>query len=133
MSTSVWDGGCWIVVDVEGTVVDGEHRPTEANAHAISKPAGLYVRREDCNCNANWPAPKLLPAGTPVHHVSQEWAHGQATAVITAVRGPFFDLSYEYEVQAGEDFSRPVGPDNPMTRSTWWSSLATAAARAVGE
>lgn len=74
-----------------------------------------------------------LPVGTRVVHISQEWAHSwnipNGTAEIVEVRGPYNDGSWEYRVLATQDFSRRPGPDNPMDRETWWSSLAT---RAVG-
>lgn len=64
-----------------------------------------------------------LPAGTRVKHVNQQWAR-TATATIRDIKGPYNDGSYEYLVTAGVDFSRPLGPDNPETHETWWSSLA---------
>jgi hypothetical protein len=61
-----------------------------------------------------------------VYHCNQRWeAARRGTATITAVKGPYNDGSYEYEVLTTEDFSRRPGPDNPETRRTWWSSLAT--------
>lgn len=71
MSTSVWDGGCWIVLDRDCEPVDGEHLPTEAAAHAISIPAGLYVRREQCDCNANW-SPPPAPASTVTDEIGDQ-------------------------------------------------------------
>jgi hypothetical protein len=67
------------------------------------------------------------PIGTPVRHYSQQWAR-LATATITAIEGPLRDGSYEYQVLAAADFSRPLGPENSASRLTWWSSLATRAA-----
>lgn len=73
-----------------------------------------------------------LPAGTRVRHYGQQWsAARRGTATIREVRGPWHDGTYEYRVDATEDFSRQPGPDNPETRSTWWSSEATIAATAV--
>jgi hypothetical protein len=68
-----------------------------------------------------------LPVGTPVHHSNQIWSAAAhvATGVIEAVKGPYYDGSFEYQVLTGEDFGRRPGPDNPQTRTTWWSSLAT--------
>ncbi|MER5882686.1 hypothetical protein ABT160_02540 [Streptomyces sp. NPDC001941] len=62
-----------------------------------------------------------LPPGTRVRHVGQQWARA-ATATIRSVDGPYPDGSYEYEVTAGQDFSRRTGPDNPETRTTRWNS-----------
>lgn len=62
--------------------------------------------------------------GTPVRHSSQQWARA-ATATIVGSDGPYTDGSYEYLVRTGKDFSRPLGPDNPPVRFTWWSGLAT--------
>lgn len=67
-----------------------------------------------------------MASGTRVHHINQQWAaarHG--TATIREIKGPYRDGSYEYRVDATEDFSRQPGPENPETRSVWWSSLAT--------
>ncbi|MFD3717236.1 hypothetical protein [Streptomyces sp. NPDC058674] len=68
------------------------------------------------------------PVGTPVTHISQQWANSRTTpdgtARILEARGPYPDGSYEYRVAAARDFSRQPGPDNPMDRETWWSSLA---------
>lgn len=70
-----------------------------------------------------------LAVGTLVRHINQEWARpGTATARITAVAGPYNDGSYEYQVLAGWEFARQISADNPMTRTTWWSSLATTTA-----
>lgn len=68
-----------------------------------------------------------LPTDTPVYHANQRWAAGLgiATGTITEVKGPYYDDSYEYQVLTGENFARPPGPDNPQTRTTWWSSLTT--------
>jgi hypothetical protein len=65
-----------------------------------------------------------LPVGTPVRHYGQQWAR-TATATVREVKGPVYDGSYEYRVTCGVDFSRRLSPDNPETRDTWWSSLAT--------
>lgn len=70
--------------------------------------------------------PEPLEPGTRVRHYGQQWsAARQGTATVREVRGPWPDGSYEYRVDATEDFSRQPGPDNPETRSTWWSSWAT--------
>lgn len=70
-----------------------------------------------------------LPVSTRVYHHSQQWPGARrGTATITAVKGPYYDDTYEYEVLTGVDFSRSPGPDNPETRTTWWSSLATSPA-----
>jgi hypothetical protein len=67
-----------------------------------------------------------LPVGTRVRHYGQQWpAARQGTATVREVKGPYQDGSYEYRVTAGQDFSRRIGPDNPETRETWWSSTAT--------
>lgn len=67
-----------------------------------------------------------LPVGARVRHYGQQWpAARQGTATIREVRGPWPDGSYEYRVDATQDFSRRPGPDNPETRETWWSSTAT--------
>lgn len=68
------------------------------------------------------------PAGTRVYHAGQQWhrAHMDGTAHVVDSKGPYSDGSYEYDVLAGEDFSRQTGPDNPETRRTWWSSMVTA-------
>jgi hypothetical protein len=66
------------------------------------------------------------PAGTRVRHYGQQWPAARVgTATVREAVGPLHDGSYEYRVTAGEDFSRRTGPDNPETRETWWSSLAT--------
>lgn len=70
--------------------------------------------------------PKPLPVGTRVRHYGQQWsAARRGTATIREVKGPLYDGSYEYRVDATEDFSRQPGPNNPETRSTWWSSETT--------
>jgi hypothetical protein len=68
-----------------------------------------------------------LPPGTPVRHVSQEWAR-TATAEVIDVNGPDARGGYEYGVLAGQDFSRPLGFDNVMDRFEQWSSRAVIAA-----
>ncbi len=65
-----------------------------------------------------------LPVGTPVRHIGQCWARA-ATATITGIKGPYNDGAYEYEVLAGEDFSRRLSDTNPQTRTVWWASYAT--------
>ncbi|MFD5678439.1 hypothetical protein ACFWID_40790, partial [Streptomyces sp. NPDC127040] len=69
-----------------------------------------------------------LPIGAPVTHISQQWANNRTTPAGTArileARGPYGDGSFEYRVATTRDFSRRPGPDNPMDRETWWSSLA---------
>jgi hypothetical protein len=66
-----------------------------------------------------------LPVGTVVRHYGQQFpAAREGTATITAVKGPYRDGSYEYEVETGRDFSRMPGPGNPPERR-WWSSFAT--------
>lgn len=65
-----------------------------------------------------------LQSGTPVRHVSQEWARA-ATAEVIDVDGPDADGFYEYRVLAGQDFSRRLGFDNVMDRVEHWSSRAT--------
>lgn len=76
-----------------------------------------------------------LPVGARVTHLNQQWASRrvapEGTAEIVEVRGPFYDGNYEYRVLACRDFSRRPGPDNPMVRETWWSSLAVRAAGGV--
>jgi hypothetical protein len=67
-----------------------------------------------------------LPAGRRVYHCNQVWPAGLpggTARIIVAVL--CYDGSYEYQVLTAEDFSRRPGPDNPETRRTWWSSLAT--------
>lgn len=64
-----------------------------------------------------------LAQGTRIRHVNQAWAK-EATAEVRVAHGPYGDDSYEYEVVAGEVFASPLGPDNPMTRLTQWSSQA---------
>jgi hypothetical protein len=72
-----------------------------------------------------------LPVGARVRHYGQQWAAARTgTATIRETVGPLHDGSYEYRVTAGQDFSRPTGPDNPETRETWWSSTATVPATA---
>jgi hypothetical protein len=67
-----------------------------------------------------------LAPGTRVRHYGQQWpAARSGTATIREVQGPLHDGTYEYRVDATEDFSRRPGPDNPETRSAWWSSTAT--------
>lgn len=67
-----------------------------------------------------------LPVGARVRHYGQQWpAARTGTATVREVVGPQYDGSYEYWVTTGDDFSRRTGPDNPETRETWWSSLAT--------
>jgi len=67
-----------------------------------------------------------LPVGTRVRHYGQQWpAARQGTATIIAVKGPYTDGTWEYQVRATVDFSRRPGPDNPETRTAWWSSNAT--------
>lgn len=65
--------------------------------------------------------------GTRVYHVSQQWhrKHMGGTASVVTSEGPYLDGSYEYTVQAGVDFSRRTGPENPETRPTRWNSTAT--------
>lgn len=67
-----------------------------------------------------------LPVGTRVRHYGQQWTAARAgTATVREVNGPLHDGAYEYRVDATQDFSRRPGPDNPETRSTWWSSETT--------
>lgn len=67
-----------------------------------------------------------LPVGARVRHYGQQWSAARAgTATVREVKGPLHDGSYEYRVDATQDFSRQPGPDNPETRSTWWSSETT--------
>jgi hypothetical protein len=67
-----------------------------------------------------------LPVGTRVRHYGQQWpAARRGTATITVVKGPLRDGTHEYLVLATTDFSRRPGPDNPETRTAWWSSEAT--------
>ncbi|MFD8654972.1 hypothetical protein [Streptomyces mirabilis] len=74
-------------------------------------------------------ASERFTVGTRVRHVSQEWATAtvapQGTAVVLAVGREHHDGTCEYEVMAGEDFSRRIGEGNPMTRKTEWNSNAT--------
>ncbi|MFI0966970.1 hypothetical protein ACH4S8_37150 [Streptomyces sp. NPDC021080] len=76
-------------------------------------------------------APERLAVGTRVRHVSQQWATSvvapKGTAVVVAVGREHHDGTCEYEVMAGQDFSRRVGPDNPMTRPAEWNSNAVKA------
>ncbi|WP_309031345.1 hypothetical protein [Streptomyces alfalfae] len=73
-----------------------------------------------------------LPVGTRVRHYGQQWpAARRGTATVREVKGPLHDGSYEYRVTATVDFSRQPGSDNPETRETWWSSLATIPAGAA--
>lgn len=51
MSNHGWDGGCWIVLDLDCNPISGYHHACEANAHTAALPLGFYVRREQCNCN----------------------------------------------------------------------------------
>lgn len=77
--------------------------------------------------------PGPLPAGTRVRHYSQQWTAAlTGTATIREVKGPYSDGAYEYRVTTTQHFSRPPGPDNPETRETWWSSLATIPAAPAG-
>lgn len=67
-----------------------------------------------------------LPVGARVRHYGQQWSaarHG--TATVREVTGPDRHGAYEYRVDTTVDFSGQPGPDNPETRSTWWSSEAT--------
>ncbi|MGW2837342.1 hypothetical protein ACWCWD_06475 [Streptomyces sp. NPDC001493] len=67
-----------------------------------------------------------LPVGTRVHHYGQQWlAARHGTATIREIQGPWPDGTYEYRVDATQDFSRRPSPDNPETRPAWWSSTAT--------
>lgn len=79
------------------------------------------------------PADRLAP-GTRVRHTGQRWATSVAapegTAVILGVTREHNDGTCEYEVLSGEDFSRRIGEDNPMTRKVEWNS---ATVRAVEE
>jgi hypothetical protein len=72
--------------------------------------------------------PERLAVGTRVRHVSQQWATRtvapKGTAVVVAVGREHHDGTCEYEVLAGEEFSRRVGEDNLMTRNTEWNSNA---------
>ncbi|RKN61889.1 hypothetical protein D7231_31965 [Streptomyces klenkii] len=70
--------------------------------------------------------PHPLPVGTRVRHYGQQWpAARRGTATITAVK-PLPHLGvWEYRVRTTEDFARRPGPDNPETRTVWWSSEAT--------
>ncbi|MCY0917038.1 hypothetical protein OS965_02455 [Streptomyces sp. H27-G5] len=85
---------------------------------------GREVRRRAIEASRLHP----LPVGTRVTHINQQWANAhttpEGTAVIVEARGPYNDGSYEYRVLACHDFSRQPGPDNPLDRETWWSSLA---------
>jgi len=69
-----------------------------------------------------------LPVGTRVYHARQEWARREnlATGTVREIKGPYHDGTYEYVVTTGEDISRRLGPDNPETRTTQWSSWLTA-------
>jgi hypothetical protein len=77
------------------------------------------------------PAGHPYPAGTRVHHISQEWARtlSGGTATVLTHKGPWPDGSYEYQVRTTADFSRQPGPNNPETRETWWASHAALPAR----
>ncbi len=48
MSSHAWDGGCWIVLDRDCEPISSYHHHSEADAHAISIPLDLYVRRIPC-------------------------------------------------------------------------------------
>jgi hypothetical protein len=71
------------------------------------------------------PDTPLFP-GTRVYHSNQVWAAALPSGTARIIAAVLCcDGSYEYEVLTGEDFSCRPGPDNPETRRTWWSSLAT--------
>ena len=75
-----------------------------------------------------------LPVGARVRHYGQQWpAAPTSTATINAVKGPWPDGSYEYEVATGVDFSRPPSESNPPTDRRWWSSFTTIPATAPPE
>jgi hypothetical protein len=64
------------------------------------------------------------PYGSPVRHLNQVWAGpGEVTAYVKGL-GPD---SSDYEVFAGVDFSKPLGPSNLPVRVTWWSGPCTIA------
>jgi hypothetical protein len=68
-----------------------------------------------------------LSLGARVYHMSQQWHRPDmgGTAQVVEVYGPLRDGSYEYTVLTGIEFSRQVGPHNPMIRETKWSSDVT--------
>lgn len=70
--------------------------------------------------------PRFAP-GDRVHHYGQKFArtHPGGTAVVVEVKGPYNDDTYEYVVDACEDFARPPSATNPMTRRTQWASYMT--------
>lgn len=48
MSNYGWDGSCWIVLDRDCEPISSYHHYCEADAHAISIPLNLFVRRVPC-------------------------------------------------------------------------------------
>lgn len=64
--------------------------------------------------------------GDLVCHINQEWARAEriVTARVTEVKD-CGDGTFEYQVDATQEFSRRPSKDNPMTRPTWWNSRAT--------
>lgn len=66
--------------------------------------------------------PEPLPVGTRVYHANQHWASTLpgGTAKIIEVRP--WTGGHAYQVLTARDFSRRPGPDNPLTRNTWWYS-----------
>jgi hypothetical protein len=67
-----------------------------------------------------------LPVGTRVRHAVQAWATSvqapKGTAVVVGHGRTHHDGSVDYQVLAGRDISRAIGPDNPLTEPAEWNS-----------
>jgi hypothetical protein len=98
-----------------------EREAAEARAHGVPVRPDVAARIE-----ARQQQAARLPVGTRVRHAGQEWATSvlapKGTAVVVGVGHTHADGTFEYKVMAGRDFSRRIGPDNPMDRLTEWNS-----------
>lgn len=117
------------VAAIEGPIPAEDFTPEQVEG------ARAILREVLAEAAADAPAAERLAPGTRVRHVSQQWATEviapEGTAVVVAVGLEHHDGTCEYEVLAGADFSRRVGPDNPMTRKTEWNSAAVVAVAAI--
>lgn len=128
---------CSYRAEVTDHCAQGERRAMRVIAHDLR--AGdavvkVYSRGDDdgegCHCDVYFTVNRLvtgvpLATGTRVRHSGQRWHrdHMGGTATVYGSEGPYFDGTYEYDVMAGNDFSRATGADNPETRPVRWSSL----------
>ncbi|THA72499.1 hypothetical protein E6R60_26580 [Streptomyces sp. A0642] len=109
--------------DTEGGPVPAEEFTPEQ-----VKEAREMAREEFAKVDTVRRAPTDEPyaVGTRICHAAQQWATPtvapKGTAVVVGVGREYNDGTREYTVMIGEDFSRRLGPDNPMTHRTEWNS-----------